>query len=96
MKYDDIRKKAEEYIWLKGIADEYRQMISYIESEKQYFKVEKITYSARGGSREFVLSLYSTIPSKYIIDGLKDILPKIEKEMIEIKKSLDYNGVQID
>ena len=96
MKYDDIRKKAEEYIWLKGIADKYRKMISYIESEEKYFRVEKITYSARGDSTEFELNLHRTIPSKYIIDGLKDILPKIENEMIEIKKSLDYNGVQID
>ena len=48
MKYDEIEKKVQSYRWLEGIAKEYRAMIDRINSEQDYFKVEKIAYTARG------------------------------------------------
>jgi hypothetical protein len=42
MKYDEIERKVQSYRWLEGIAKDYRSMIDRINSEKDYFKVEKI------------------------------------------------------
>ena len=56
MKYDEIEQKVQSYRWLEGIAKEYREMIDRIHAEKEYFRVEKIAYTARGDMRYFDLN----------------------------------------
>ena len=72
MKYDEIEQKVQSYRWLEGIAEEYRKMIDRIHAEKEYFRVEKIAYTARGDMRYLDLNCHRTIPYHYIADGLQD------------------------
>ena len=88
-KFEELKFKVETYEMMKAVADEYRKAIQLIDREKEYFKVEGITYSARGDSRELPLNpYYAPIPYTVIRDGLQVALTKLEGEMSEMEKEL--------
>lgn len=88
-KFDELKHKVETYEMMKQVADEYRKAIQLIDREKEYFKVESITYSARGDSRQLPLNpYYAAIPHTVIRDGLQAALTKLEAEMSEMEKEL--------
>ena len=88
-KFEELKFKVETYELMKQVADEYRKDIQLIDREKEYFKVEGITYSARGDSRELPLNpYYAPIPYTVIRDGLQAALTKLEGEMSEMEKEL--------
>jgi len=95
MKYDEIEKKVQSYRWLEGIAKEYRAMIDHINVEKEYFRVEKIAYTARGDMQYFDLNSHRTIPGHYIADGLKEALIGIDEEIKQIKKELKEINIEL-
>ena len=53
-------------------------MIDRIHAEKDYFRVEKIAYTARGDMQYLDLNCHRTIPSHYIAEGLQEALDGIE------------------
>ena len=88
-KFEELKFKVETYELMKQVADEYRKDIQLIDREKEYFKVEGITYSARGDSRQLPLNhIYAPIPYTVIRDGLQAALTKLEGEMSEMEKEL--------
>ena len=88
-KFEELKFKVETYELMKQVADEYRKAIQLIDREKEYFKVEGITYSARGDSRELPINpYYAPIPYTVIRDGLQAALTKLEGEMSEMEKEL--------
>ena len=88
-KFEELKHKVETYELMKQVADEYRKDIQLIDREKEYFKVEGITYSARGDSRELPLNpFYAPIPYTVIRDGLQAALTNLEGEMSEMEKEL--------
>ena len=92
MKYDEIEQKVQSYRWLKSIAKDYREMIDRIHAEKDYFRVEKIAYTARGNMQYLDLNCHRTIPSHYIAEGLQEALAGIEDEIKQLEaemKSID-------
>ena len=95
MKYDEIERKVQSYRWLEGIAKDYRSMIDRINSEKDYFKVEKIWYTARGDMQHLDLNCHRTIPGHYIADGLKEALIGIDEEIKQLKAELEAINVEL-
>ena len=88
-KFEELKSKVETYEMMKQVADEYRKAIQLIDREKEYFKVEGITYSARGDSRQLPLNhIYAPIPYTVIRDGLQAALTKMEAQMLEMEKEL--------
>ncbi len=88
-KFEELKHKVETYETMKQVADEYRKAIQLIDREKEYFKVESITYSARGDSRQLPLNhIYAPIPYTVIRNGLQAALTKMEGEMSEMEKEL--------
>ena len=88
-KFEELKRKVETYEIMKQVADEYRKAIRLIDREKEYFKVESITYHARGDSMQLPLnSYYAPIPYTVIRDGLQAALTKLEGEMSEMEKEL--------
>ena len=88
-KFEELKFKVETYELMKQVADEYRKDIQLIDREKEYFKVEGITYSARGDSRELPLNpYYAPIPYTVIRDGLQAAMTNLEGEMSEMEKEL--------
>ena len=88
-KFEELKSKVETYEMMKQVADDYRKTIRLIDREKEYFKVEGITYSARGDSRQLPLNhIYAPIPYTVIRDGLQAALNKLEGEMSEMEKEL--------
>jgi DNA-binding MarR family transcriptional regulator len=94
MKYDEIEKKVQSYRWLEGIAKEYREMIDRIHSEQDYFRVEKIAYTARGDMKYLDLNCLRTIPVRYIADGLKEALTGIDEELRQLKAELEAINIE--
>ena len=95
MKYDEIEQKVQSYRWLEEIAENYRAMIDRINSEQDYFKVEKIAYKARGDMRYLDLNCHRTIPWHYIADGLKDALTGIDEELKQLKAELEEMNIEL-
>ena len=95
MKYDEIEKKVQSYRWLEGIAKEYRAMIDRINAEKDYFRVEKIAYTARGDMQYLDLNCHRTIPGHYIADGLKEALIGIDEELKQLKAELEAINIEL-
>ena len=88
-KFEELKSKVETYEMMKQVADDYRKSIQLIDREKEYFKVESITYHARGDSRQIPLNhIYAPIPYTVIRDGLQAALNKLEGEMSEMEKEL--------
>lgn len=76
---------------MKRVAEDYRKAIQLIDGEKEYFQVEGITYRARGDSRHIQLNpYYAPIPHTVIRDGLQSALTKLEGEMTEMYKDLQW------
>lgn len=94
MKYDEIKQKVESYRWLESIAKEYRAMIDLIQREQEYFRVEKIAYTARGDMQYFDLNCHRTIPGRYIADGLKAALIGIDEELKQLKEELEEINIE--
>ena len=94
MKYDEIEEKVQSYRWLEGIAKEYRGMIDRIHSEQDYFRVEKIAYTARGDMKYLDLNRFRTIPAHYIADGLKEALTGIDEELRQLKAELEAINIE--
>jgi hypothetical protein len=94
MKYDEIKQKVESYRWLESIAKEYREMIDLIQREQEYFRVEKIAYTARGDMQYFDLNCHRTIPGRYIADGLKAALIGIDEELKQLKEELEEINIE--
>ena len=88
MKFDELEQKIKHYRWLKEIAEHYNDMVSLIEREKDHFKIEAFSYSARGDARVFQANPHRTIPYKFILDGLKAELETINAEITECEKDL--------
>jgi hypothetical protein len=95
MKYDEIEKKVQSYRWLESIAKEYRAMIDLIQREQDYFKVEKIAYTARGDMQYLDLNCHRTIPWHYIAAGLKEALTGIAKELKQLKAELEAINIEL-
>ena len=95
MKYDEIEKKVQSYRWLEEIAKDYRAMIDRINREKDYFKVNKIAYTARGDMQYLDLNCHRTIPGHYIADGLKEALTGIDEELKQIKVELEGMNIEL-
>lgn len=95
MKYDEIEQKVQSYRWLQGIAKEYREMIDRIHAEKEYFRVEKIVYTARGNMQYLDLNCHRTIPGHYIADGLKEALLGIDEEIKQLKAELEEMNIEL-
>ena len=88
-KFEELKRKVETYEIMKLVADEYRAAIQLIDYEKEYFKVDSITYHARGDSRQLPLNpYYAPIPHTVIRDGLQAALTKLEGEMSDMEKEL--------
>ena len=83
-----VEEKIGRYKWLKGIADEYEQMIKLIEREGDAFVVYGIDYAARGDIRSFTVNSHRSIPHTFILDGFKAALTGIKEEMAQIEKEL--------
>jgi hypothetical protein len=94
MKYEEIKQKVESYRWLESIAKEYRAMIDLIQREQDYFRVEKIAYTARGDMQYFDLNCHRTIPGRYIADGLKAALIGIDEELKQLKAELEEINIE--
>ena len=95
MKYDEIEQKVQSYRWLEGIAKEYREMIDRIHAEKEYFRVEKIAYTARGDMQYLDLNCHRTIPYHYIAEGLKVALIGIDEEINKLKEELEAINIEV-
>lgn len=95
MKYDEIEKKVQSYRWLEGIAKNYREMINRINTEQDYFTVEKIAYTARGDMQYLDLNCHRTIPGHYIAEGLKEALTGIDKELKQLKAELEEMNIEL-
>ena len=95
MKYDEIEKKVQSYRWLEEISKNYRAMINRINAELDYFRVEKIAYTARGDMRYFDLNCHRTIPAHYIADGLKETLTSIDEELKQLKAELEAINIEL-
>ena len=95
MKYDKIEQKVQSYRWLQGIAKEYREMIDRIHAEKEYFRVEKIAYTARGDMRYLDLNCHRTIPYHYIAEGLQEALAGIDEEIKQLKAELEAINIEV-
>ena len=95
MKYDEIEKKVQSYRWLDGIAKDYREMIDRIQREQDYFRVEKIAYTARGDMQYLDLNCHRTIPWQYIADGLKEALTGIDEELKQLKAELEGMNIEL-
>ena len=88
-KFDELKDKVETYEKMMLVADEYRKAIQLIDCEKEYFKVDSITYHARGDSRQLPINpYYAPIPHTVIRDGLQAALTKLEDEMSEMEDEL--------
>ncbi len=88
-KFEELKNKVETYETMKAVADDYRQAIELIDYEKEHFKVDDITFRARGDSHKLILnSYYAPIPYTVIRDGLQSALDKLEAEMREMEKEL--------
>lgn len=94
MKYDEIKQKVQSYRWLQSIAKEYREMIDRIHSEHDYFRVEKIAYTARCDMQYLDLNCHRTIPAHYIADGLKAALIGIDEEIKQLKAELEEINIE--
>lgn len=95
MKYDEIEQKVQSYRWLEGIAKKYREMIDRIHAEKEYFRVEKIAYTARGDMQYLDLNCRRTIPYQYILEGLKAALICIDEEINQLKEELEAINIEV-
>lgn len=95
MKYEEIEQKVQSYRWLESIAKEYRAMIDRINAEQEYFRVEKIAYTARGDMRYLDLNCHRTIPGHYIADGLKEALTGIDEELKQLKAELEAINIEL-
>ena len=88
-KFEELKNKVETYEKMMLVADEYRKAIQLIDCEKEYFKVDSITYHARGDSRQLPINpYYAPIPHTVIRDGLQAALTKLEGEMSEMEDEL--------
>jgi hypothetical protein len=95
MKYDEIETKVQSYRWLEEIAKDYQTMINRINSEQDYFRVEKIAYIARGDIQYLDLNCHRTIPGHYIADGLKEALTGIDEELKQLKAELEEMNIEL-
>ena len=95
MKYDEIEQKVQSYRWLKSIAKDYREMIDRIHAEKDYFRVEKIAYTARGDMRYLDLNCHRTIPGHYIAEGLQEALAGIEDEIKQLEAVMKAIDIEL-
>ena len=86
---DDIQGKFNHYFWLRRIQKDYTGYISFIEREKEYFRVSEIGYLARCDGRSFDLNPHRTIDCRFILEGLKDALEKVNAEIEECSKELE-------
>lgn len=88
-KFEELKRKVETYEIMKQVADDYRKAIQLIDSEKEYFKVESITYHSRGDSRQLSLNpYYAPISHTVIRNALQASLSKLEGEISEMEKEL--------
>ncbi len=67
--------------WLIKIAKDYKKHIKLIEQEKEFFVVNGIKFSARGPVEDMEINPHMTIPYEYILEGLKDALAKVRREI---------------
>jgi hypothetical protein len=67
--------------WLIKIAKDYKKYIEMIEREKEFFVVNGIKFSARGPVEDMEINPHMTIPYGYILEGLKDVLAKVQREI---------------
>ena len=95
MKYDEIEQKVQSYRWLKSIAKDYREMIDRIHAEKDYFRVEKIAYTARGDMQYLDLNCHRTIPGHYIAEGLQEALAGIEDEIKQLEAEMKAINIEL-
>ena len=70
-------------------------MIDRIHAEKDYFRVEKIAYTARGDIQYLDLNCHRTIPGHYIADGLKEALAGIDEELKQLKAELEEMNIEL-
>ena len=95
MKYDEIEQKVQSYRWLQGIAKRYREMINRIYAEKEYFRVDKIAYTARSDTQYLDLNCHRTIPYHYIAEGLQEALAGIDEEIKQLKAELEAINIEV-
>ena len=81
MDYKELNDKIVTHKWLTSIANDYRNYIHLIETEKECFRIDSIKYSARGPIREMEINCHRTIPYQYILEGLKAALADVQREI---------------
>ena len=81
MDYKELNDKIIKHKWLTDIANDYRKYIRLIETEKEFFRVESIKYTARGPAREMEINCHKSIPHQYILEGLKAALEDVQREI---------------
>ena len=87
--YERLKDKMEAYEIMQRIAKEYRSMIELIDSEKNYFRVDGMTYRARSDSRKFEInSRYAPISPEIIKKGLQSALDELEKKILSYREEL--------
>lgn len=80
----DLKKEKDllrKHDWLTRIANDYKKHIKLIEQEKEFFVVNGIKFSARGPVEDMEINPHMTIPYKCILEGLKDALAKVQREI---------------
>ena len=86
------QEKLAHYRWLERIRDEYEEMISLIDREKEYFTIQSFTYTARGDAQIFPVNSHRSIPYTFIRDGLAAELATIEQEIEDCKKEIENDA----
>ena len=87
--FEELKNKIETYKIMQRIANEYRSMIELIDSEKDYFCVDGMSYRARCDGRNFEFnSYYAPIPPTMIRDALQSALDTLDAKISAYKKEL--------
>lgn len=88
-KFEELKDKMESYEIMQRIANEYRSMIELIDSEKDYFRVDEMSYRARSDTQKFEFnSSYAPLPPTMIRDALQSALDKLEVKILAYKEDL--------
>ena len=89
VRLNELDRKVNNYRWLLKIAEDYERYISLIEKEKDYFRVTGIGFTARCDGRTFGINPHRSISYTYILDGLRDALERVNREIEECRKELE-------
>lgn len=88
MKSSEYFDKHRHLGWLERIAQEYKDNIALIEVEMDNFTIVGVGYNARSDTRVMNFNPHRTIKAQFILEGLKDALQAIEKEIEDLRQEI--------